>query len=50
MHEKSANNEGIKSQLQIIIDEMSEKEIRDYVLFCALRNRQFRQDFTEEFG
>jgi uncharacterized Zn finger protein len=47
---ESTDKEGVKSQLQLIIDDMSEQDIRDYVLFYALRNRQFRQDFTEEFG
>lgn len=47
---KDAGQEGVKSQLQTIIDEMSEQDIRDYVLFYALRNRQFREDFMEEFG
>jgi uncharacterized Zn finger protein len=47
---ESADKEGVKSQLQLIIDDMSEQDIRDYVLFYALRNRQFREDFTEEFG
>ena len=50
MQGESVDNDGIKSQLQTIIDDMSEQEIRDYILFYALRNRQFRQDFTEEFG
>jgi uncharacterized Zn finger protein len=47
---ESTDKEGVKSQLQLIIDDMSEQDIRDYVLFYALRNRQFREDFTEEFG
>jgi uncharacterized Zn finger protein len=47
---ESTEKEGVKSQLQLIIDDMSEQDIRDYVLFYALRNRQFREDFTEEFG
>jgi uncharacterized Zn finger protein len=47
---ESIDKEGVKSQLQLIIDDMSEQDIRDYVLFYALRNRQFREDFTEEFG
>jgi uncharacterized Zn finger protein len=47
---ESTDKEGVKSQLQLIIDDMSEQDLRDYVLFYALRNRQFREDFTEEFG
>lgn len=47
---KYADKEGVKSKLQTIIDDMSEQDIRDYILFYALRNRQFREDFTEEFG
>lgn len=47
---KDADKEGVKSKLQTIIDDMSEQDIRDYILFYALRNRQFREDFTEEFG
>ncbi len=47
---ESVDKKGVKSQLQTIIDDMTEQDIRDYVLFYALRNRQFRQDFTEEFG
>jgi uncharacterized Zn finger protein len=47
---KSTDKEGVKSQLQLIIDDISEQDLRDYVLFYALRNRQFREDFTEEFG
>ncbi len=50
MLSECTDKEGVKSQLQIIIDDMSEQDIRDYVLFYALRNRQFREDFTEEFG
>jgi hypothetical protein len=50
IYKEGTDNEGVKSQLQTIIDDMSEQDIRDYVLFYALRNRQFRQDFTEEFG
>ena len=47
---EDVDKEGIKSQLQTIIDDMSEQDLRDYILFYALRNRQFRADFTEEFG
>jgi uncharacterized Zn finger protein len=47
---ESTDKEGVKSQLQLIIDDISEQDLRDYVLFYALRNRQFREDFTEEFG
>jgi uncharacterized Zn finger protein len=47
---ESIDKEGVKSQLQLIIDDISEQDLRDYILFYALRNRQFREDFTEEFG
>lgn len=47
---ESVDKEGVKSQLQTIINDMSEQDIRDYILFYALRNRKFREDFTEEFG
>jgi uncharacterized Zn finger protein len=47
---ESTDKEGVKSQLQLIIDDISEQDLRDYVIFYALRNRQFREDFTEEFG
>jgi uncharacterized Zn finger protein len=47
---ESTDKEGVKSQLQLIIVDISEQDLRDYVLFYALRNRQFREDFTEEFG
>ena len=47
---KDADQEGVKSQLQTIIEEMTDQDIRDYILFYALRNRQFREDFMEEFG
>jgi hypothetical protein len=47
---ENADKEGVKSQLQTIIDDILEQNIRDYVLFYDLRNRQFRADFKEEFG
>jgi uncharacterized Zn finger protein len=47
---KDYDNEGVTSQLKTIIDDISEQDLRDYVLFYASRNRQFREDFTEEFG
>jgi uncharacterized Zn finger protein len=48
--EEGSDNEAVTSQLKTIIDDISEQDLRDYVLFYASRNRQFREDFTEEFG
>ncbi len=38
------------NQLRLIINDISEKELKDFVLNYAKRNRDFREDFTIEFG
>lgn len=50
IYKEKTNNGGFRSQIQAIIDELTEEKVRDYMLFYALRNKQFRKDFLEEFG
>ena len=50
IYKEKTDNEGLRSQLQTVIDELTKEELRDYVSFYALRNRQFRKDFFAEFG
>ena len=50
IYKEKTGNEGLRSQIQTVIDELTEEKLRDYILFYALRNKQFRKDFFEEFG
>lgn len=50
IYKEKIDNEGLRSQIQVVIDELTEEEVKDYILFYALRNKQFRKDFFEEFG
>ena len=50
IYKEKIDDGGLRSQLQTVIDELTEEELRDYILFYALRNKQFRKDFFEEFG
>lgn len=38
------------SQLNIILEEVDDKELRNFVFAYLKRNREFREDFTNEFG
>ncbi len=39
MYKEKIDNEGLRSQLQVVIDELTEEEVKDYILFYALRNK-----------
>ena len=46
LHKQSASG----SDLKVILDGVSDDELRKFVLSHIKRNRKFRDDFTNEFG
>lgn len=38
------------SQLRSILDDVSDRELRDFIWTTLKKNREFREDFTQEFG
>ena len=46
IHKKTASS----NELATILEEVDEEELRKFVFTYLKRNREFREDFTQEFG